>query len=81
MQRRLRVTMRLVGEADYAADEPVGMNEWLTNAAHTLNVKPPFSVPLWLLRLLMPYMAVIFETRLPVSDRKAKDELRWQLAA
>lgn len=60
-------------------DEPVGMNEWLTNAAHTLNAKPPFSVPLWLLRLLMPYMAVIFETRLPVSNRKAKDELGWQL--
>jgi nucleoside-diphosphate-sugar epimerase len=60
-------------------DEPVGMNEWLTNAAHTLNAKPPFSVPLWLLRLMMPYMAVIFETRLPVSNRKAKDELSWQL--
>ena len=60
-------------------DEPVRMNEWLTNAAHTLNAKPPFSVPLWLLRLLMPYMAVIFETRLPISNRKAKDELSWQL--
>ena len=60
-------------------DEPVGMNEWLTNAAQTLNAKPPFSVPLWLLRLLMPYMAVIFETRLPISNRKAKDELSWQL--
>jgi len=60
-------------------DEPVGMNEWLTNAALTLNAKPPFSVPLWLLRLLVPYMAVIFETRLPVSNRKAKDELSWQL--
>ena len=60
-------------------DEPVRMNEWLTNAAQTLNAKPPFSVPLWLLRLLMPYMAVIFETRLPISNRKAKDELSWQL--
>jgi nucleoside-diphosphate-sugar epimerase len=60
-------------------DEPVGMNEWLINAAHALNAKRPFSVPLWLLRLLMPYMAVIFETRLPVSNRKAKDQLSWQL--
>lgn len=60
-------------------DEPVGLNEWLTNAAHTLNAKPPFSVPLWLLHLVMPYMAIMFETRLPVSNRKAKNELSWQL--
>ena len=60
-------------------DEPIGMNEWLTNAAHSLRAKPPFSVPLWLLHVLMPYMAVIFQTRLPVSNQKAKHELNWQL--
>lgn len=59
-------------------DEPVGMNEWVTYAARALGAKPPFSLPLWLLRLLMPYMAVVFDTRLRVSNQKAKHELGWQ---
>jgi nucleoside-diphosphate-sugar epimerase len=60
-------------------DESVGMNEWLTHAALSLNAKPPFSIPLWLLRLMSPYLATVFETRLAVSNRKAKDELDWRL--
>ncbi len=60
-------------------DEPVGMNEWLTYAALSLKAKPPFSIPLWLLSLMIPYMATLFETRLAVSNGKAKDELDWRL--
>lgn len=60
-------------------DEPVGMNEWLTYAARTLKAKPPFSIPLWLLRLVSQYLATVFDTRLAVSNRKAKDELDWRL--
>jgi nucleoside-diphosphate-sugar epimerase len=60
-------------------DEPVGMNEWLTYAALSLKAKPPFSIPLWLLRLISPYLATVFDTRLAVSNRKAKDELDWRL--
>ena len=60
-------------------DEPVGMNEWLTHAALSLKAKPPFSIPLWLLRLLSAYLATVFDTRLAVSNRKAKDELDWRL--
>ncbi|HUS11387.1 MAG TPA: NAD(P)-dependent oxidoreductase [Pyrinomonadaceae bacterium] len=60
-------------------DEPVGMNEWLTHAALSLKAKPPFSIPLWLLRLMSPYLATVFDTRLAVSNRKAKDELDWRL--
>lgn len=59
-------------------DEPVGMNEWITHAARALNAKAPFSIPLWLLRLMMPYMATVFDTRLGVSNQKAKRELGWQ---
>jgi nucleoside-diphosphate-sugar epimerase len=59
-------------------DEPVNMNDWIAQAAHAFNAKHPFSLPLWLLRLLMPYMGVIFDTRLPVSNRKAKRQLGWQ---
>lgn len=60
-------------------DEPVGMNDWITHAAHALGAKRPFSVPLWLLRLLMPYMATVFDTRLPVGNQKAKAVLGWRL--
>ena len=59
-------------------DEPVGMNEWLTYAALSLKAKPPFSIPLWLLRLISPYLATVFDTRLAVSNRKAKIELDWR---
>ena len=59
-------------------DEPVGMNEWLTYAALSLKAKPPFSIPLWLLRLISPYLATVFDTRLAVSNRKAKNELDWR---
>ena len=60
-------------------DEPVGMNDWITEAAGALKAKPPFSIPLRLLRLVMPYMGVVFDTRLPVGNRKAKNELDWRL--
>ncbi|HEX7315735.1 MAG TPA: NAD(P)-dependent oxidoreductase [Pyrinomonadaceae bacterium] len=59
-------------------DEPVGMNEWILEAARDIGAPRPFSVPLWLLRLLMPYAAAAFDTRLPVSNRKAKAELGWR---
>jgi nucleoside-diphosphate-sugar epimerase len=60
-------------------DDPVGMNDWFAEAARALKAKPPFSIPLWLLRLVMPYMGVVFDTRLLVGNRKAKDELDWRL--
>ena len=60
-------------------DEPVGMNDWIIEAARMLKAKLPFSIPLWLLRVMMPYAAVVVDTRLPVSNRKAKDELDWRL--
>lgn len=60
-------------------DEPVGMNDWFIHAARVVGARPPFSVPLWLLRLMMPYMAVVFDTRLRVSNQKAKRELDWRL--
>ena len=62
-----------------ADDEPIGMNDWITEAARLLKVKHPFSIPLWLLRLIMPYAGVVVDTRLLVGNRKAKDELNWRL--
>lgn len=60
-------------------DESVGMNAWLTHAALSFEAKPPFSIPHWLLRLISRYMGTVFDTRLVVSNRKAKHELHWRL--
>jgi nucleoside-diphosphate-sugar epimerase len=38
-------------------DHPIGMNDFLIYAASLMGVKRPFSVPLWLLRWVMPYVA------------------------
>ena len=59
-------------------DEPVSTNDFLTYAASLIGAKRPFAVPLWLLRWMMPYTDVVFSTRLPVDNSKAKTELEWQ---
>ena len=38
----------------------------------------PRSVPAWLLRLLMPYRARMLSVRMPLSNAKARAELKWQ---
>lgn len=60
-------------------DEPIGMNEWVMHAARAVGAKPPFSVPLWLLRLAMPFAVTVIDTRLRVGNEKAKRELDWNL--
>ncbi len=59
-------------------DDPVSLNDFLTYAARVSGAKCPFSVPLWLLRLLMPYVAVFSSTRLRISNQKARRDLQWQ---
>jgi len=59
-------------------DHPIGMNDFLIYAASLMGVKRPFSVPLWLLRWVMPYVAAFSSTRLLVSNQKAKRDLQWQ---
>lgn len=60
-------------------DEPVGFNEWMIRTARACGAKQPFSIPLWPLRLMMPYMAAVISTRLAVSNLKAKRDLGWKL--
>src|SRR6266496_2441741 len=59
-------------------DDPVSLNDFLTYAARVSGAKCPFSVPLWLLRLLMPYVAVFSSTRLRISNQHARRDLHWQ---
>lgn len=58
-------------------DEPVSMNAWIRRAADVAGAPEPWSVPAWLLRLLFPYLSMIFSTQLPVDNTKAKRELGW----
>lgn len=59
-------------------DVPVSMNEWFVYAAKELGAKPPISIPLWLLRGVMPFVAEMLSTRMPVSNLKAKTDLQWR---
>jgi len=68
-----------LGLPNIVDEEAVAMNEWLTHAALALGAKAPFSILHWLLRLISPYMTTVFDTRLVVSNRKAKDKLHWWL--
>jgi nucleoside-diphosphate-sugar epimerase len=59
-------------------DCPVSMNDWARYAAQLVGAKPPVSIPLWLMKVAMPYVADFSSTRLAVSNAKAKSELGWQ---
>ena len=59
-------------------DHPTSFNDWIVHASCALGAKRPFSIPLWLLRLFMPFTAEMFSTRLRVSNQKAKSGLEWQ---
>jgi nucleoside-diphosphate-sugar epimerase len=59
-------------------DAPVSLNDFLIAAARQLGAKQPMTIPRWLVRLLMPYVAAVAATCLPVSNQRAKHELHWQ---
>ena len=60
-------------------NEPVKMNDWINYAAEALKAKKPFTMPVWLLKLLSPFTAAMLNARVAVSNDKAKRELGWQL--
>jgi nucleoside-diphosphate-sugar epimerase len=59
-------------------DYSVSLNDWFTYAASVSGARQRFAIPLWLLRLFLPYVAQCFTTYLRVSNRKAKNDLQWQ---
>ena len=75
----MKQTNRTTGTANLLkASIAAGAKRIVAESMVTLGAKPPFSIPQWLLRLMSPYMATVFGTRLVVSNRKAKDELHWR---
>lgn len=60
-----------------ADDEPTTLVDYLRLTAEALATPPPRTVPLWLVRLLAPVPAAMASVRLPLSNAKARAELRW----
>ena len=65
------------GTYDIVDDRPVSFSEFVSELATATDSPPPFTVPAWLLRLVSPYLARLFERRLTLSNQKARRELGW----
>jgi nucleoside-diphosphate-sugar epimerase len=63
---------------DIVDDEPVSFSAIVQAVAEAAGAPPPIALPLWLPRLVAPYMARMIALRLPLSNAKARTELGWQ---
>jgi nucleoside-diphosphate-sugar epimerase len=66
------------GVYDIVDDRAISISEAVRLMAEYSGAPTPRTVPGWLLRLLMPYRARMLSTRLPLSNAKARAELRWR---
>jgi nucleoside-diphosphate-sugar epimerase len=66
------------GIYDIVDDHPVSMSELALTIAETVGARKPFAIPLWVPKLLAPYMAQVLSVRLPLSNAKARAELGWR---
>ena len=58
-------------------DRAVSMTEIVKTLAEYTGSPAPFKIPAWLPRLIAPYLAGIMSMQMPLSNAKAKAELRW----
>jgi 2-alkyl-3-oxoalkanoate reductase len=58
-------------------DEPVIYREFVHTLGRELAAPKPYRIPSWLGRLLAPLLMADLESRIPVSNAKAKRELEW----
>jgi nucleoside-diphosphate-sugar epimerase len=63
---------------DIVDDEPVSFSEIVEAVAHAAGAPRPIAVPLWVPRLVAPFMARMISLRLPLSNTKARAELGWK---
>jgi nucleoside-diphosphate-sugar epimerase len=62
-----------------ADDEPVTMEDYLTELARVIGAPPPRHVPYWLVRLAGPYVAGFMgRARVPLSTALIAEELGWR---
>ena len=68
------------GEAyNIVDDEPVTYREFAGTFAREVEAAEPYRIPPWLARLIAPMLVADLESRIPVSNAKAKRELGWSL--
>jgi nucleoside-diphosphate-sugar epimerase len=65
---------------DIVDDRAVSFSEIVDALAKGSGAPRPLTIPAWIPRLLMPYMARMIALRLPLSNAKAKAELGWRPA-
>jgi nucleoside-diphosphate-sugar epimerase len=65
---------------DIVDDCPVSMSDIVVEIARQTGSPVPFALPLWIPRLLAPYMSGLLALRLPLSNAKALAELGWRPA-
>jgi nucleoside-diphosphate-sugar epimerase len=65
---------------DIVDDQPVSFSEIVRAVADAAGAPRPIAVPLWLPRLLAPFMATMISMRIPLSNQKARAELGWRPA-
>lgn len=63
---------------DIVDDRAMSFSDMVRALAAAVGAPPPFTVPAWLPRLVMPYMARLIAIRLPLSNAKAAAELGWR---
>ncbi len=63
---------------DIVDDQPVSSSEMAEAIADSIGAPHPIAVPLWLLRLVSPYLARVLAIRLPLSNARARAELGWR---
>jgi nucleoside-diphosphate-sugar epimerase len=59
-------------------DEPVSLNDYLIALAQATGARRPLALPRWLVALAAPLAATMAETRLPLSNARARRELDWR---
>ncbi len=62
---------------DIVDNEPVSFSDIVEQVALAAGAPKPIALPLWVPRLVAPYMARILSLRLMLSNGKARQELGW----
>jgi 2-alkyl-3-oxoalkanoate reductase len=58
-------------------DQAMSFSDMVRALAAAAGAPRPFTIPAWLLRLVMPYLARLVAIRLPLSNAKGAAELAW----